>query len=226
METSERADGGRKSGTRQRILDTALALFSRQGFSAVSVRDIAAEVGVRESAMYKHFAGKQAVFEQLVENYMRISDAFMAGIHALPSDDPAVLARSAEIYRRLSDEDFLRLGGSVFTDFLMRPDVLRFWRMISIERFHDKALAEMWNRHLFEEPISFQTGMFGMLMHIGALTPADPAVLALDFYTPLLALYLNALPFEPDGPEFVRSLELAGRHMAHFREIYGIRQKD
>jgi len=212
--------------TKQKILGTALELFSRRGFSAVSVRDIAAEVGVRESAMYKHFPGKQAVFDQLVENYMRTSDSFMAGIHALPSTDPTMMLQSVSYYQQLTDEDFLRIGGTVFTDFLMQPDVLRFWRMISIERFHDEALANMWNHHLFEEPIAFQTGMFGMLISVGALKSADPAMLALEFYTPLLMLYLNALPFEPDGPEFTRSLEFANRHMMHFRETYGNNRKD
>ena len=137
-----------------------------------------------------------------------------------------MLAQGAAIYSQLSDEDFLLIGGSVFTDFLMRPDVLRFWRMISIERFRDEALARMWNRHLFEEPIAFQTGLFEMLTGAGAMRPLDPVLLALEFYTPLLMLYLNALPFEPDSPEFARALEFANRHMTHFRKTYGINRKD
>ncbi|MGL5511939.1 MAG: TetR/AcrR family transcriptional regulator, partial [Sporomusa sp.] len=62
-------------GTKQKILDTALALFSRRGFNAVSVRDIAYAVGVKESALYRHFRNKQAVFDALVEKYERKSDA-------------------------------------------------------------------------------------------------------------------------------------------------------
>ena len=207
-------------GTKERFLEVALELFSQRGFSAVSVRDIAAVVGVRESALYKHFAGKQAVFDRLVADYMAKSDTFMAGIHALPSDDPAHLARSAAIYSQLTDEDFLRIGGSVFTEFLMLPDVMRFWRMISLERFHNLELAKLWHQHLFETPIAFQTGMFRLLVKIGAVKPVDPTILALEFYTPLLLLYLQALPFEPGSEEWGRTLELSNRHMTHFREIY------
>ena len=212
-------------GTKQKILEVSLELFSRRGFSAVSVRDIAAEVGVRESAMYKHFPNKQAVFDRLVENYMQNCEVFMSGINAMPSPDPAVMAETAELYKQLTDEDFLRIGGSVFTDFLMQPEIIKFWRMMSIERLNNPELAQLWNKHLFEDPIAFQTGLFSLLIQIGAIKPVDPGMLALEFFTPLLTLYMNTLPFEPDGPEFVRMLEFANRHMAHFRETYTIKPK-
>jgi AcrR family transcriptional regulator len=212
--------------TKQRILDVSLDLFSRGGFSAVSVRDIAAVVGVRESAMYRHFPSKQAVFDQLVADYLKRSDSFMAGIHATPSPDPAVMEHTAELYGRLSDEDFLRIGSSVYTEFLMQPEVLKFWRMISVERLRDEKLAGMWTKHLFEEPIAFQTGMFGALIKAGVLKPVDSEMLALEFFTPLLLLYLTALPYEPDSPEFLRMLELAKKHMLHFRQTYTAKKEN
>ncbi len=211
--------------TKEKILEASLELFSRRGFSAVSVRDIADRVGVRESAMYKHFSSKQAVFDTLVERYMATCEAFMGSIHALPSSDPAVIAGTAEFYTELTDEDFLRLGGSVFTDFLMRPDILNFWRMMSIERLSNEKLAALWCRHLFDDPIAFQTEMFGALIQIEAIKPGEPTMLALEFYTPLLTLYMNALPYPPDSSEFRRMLESAGRHMRHFRETYTVQRR-
>jgi AcrR family transcriptional regulator len=171
--------------------------------------------------MYKHFQNKQAVFDQLIADYLSWSDRFMAGVHALPSTDPAVIAQAADLYGQLADEDFLRIGSSVFTDFLMQPDALKFWRMVSIERYNDEKLAKMWDQHLFEEPIAYQAKLFGMLIQMGALKPADPQMLALEFFAPLLLLYLNALPFEPGSPEFARTLGFANRHMLHFRQTYG-----
>ena len=49
------------ASTRQRILDAALELFARQGFAATSVRELARAVGLRESSLYNHFAGKEAM---------------------------------------------------------------------------------------------------------------------------------------------------------------------
>lgn len=51
--------------TRELLLDAALELFARQGFAATTVRQIAAEVGVRDTAIYGHFAGKQAIYDAL-----------------------------------------------------------------------------------------------------------------------------------------------------------------
>lgn len=208
--------------TRQRILDVALELFSERGFGAVSVRDIARAVGVKESALYRHFASKQAVLDTIVEAYQARCEAFMGGIHAVIGDDPAALSAQAREYEHMDDETFLRIGRSVFTDFLMRPDVMRFWRMASIERHHDPHIAALYERELFEKPLAFQAAFFAILTRIGALMPADPEALAMAFYLPLLALYLRALPFEPDHPVALDSVRLGQVHMQNFRAAYAI----
>ena len=53
--------------TKDKILIEALSLFSVSGFSGVSVRDIAKAVGIRESAIYKHYKNKQQLFDTIVE---------------------------------------------------------------------------------------------------------------------------------------------------------------
>ncbi|RZS43678.1 TetR family transcriptional regulator [Herbihabitans rhizosphaerae] len=47
------------------LLDAALELFARQGFAATTVRQLAAQVGVRDSAIYGHFSGKQEIYDAL-----------------------------------------------------------------------------------------------------------------------------------------------------------------
>ena len=58
MARPRNADGQR---TRQAILDAALDLFSEKGYFGTSLRDVATAVGVRESALYNYFAGKDAL---------------------------------------------------------------------------------------------------------------------------------------------------------------------
>lgn len=38
--------------TKEKIVETALDLFSQRGYDGVSVRDIARAVGIRESSLY------------------------------------------------------------------------------------------------------------------------------------------------------------------------------
>lgn len=40
------------------ILEVSLKLFSEKGFNPTSVRDIAREIGITQSGLYKHFKGK------------------------------------------------------------------------------------------------------------------------------------------------------------------------
>lgn len=63
MARPKNADGLR---TRQAILDAALELFADKGFFGTSLRDVATVVGVRESALYNYFPGKDALFEALI----------------------------------------------------------------------------------------------------------------------------------------------------------------
>ena len=50
-------------GTRERALAVALDLFSREGYDAVSMRQIAEELGVSKAALYHHFPSKLAIAE-------------------------------------------------------------------------------------------------------------------------------------------------------------------
>ena len=43
------------SDTRENILLTALRLFAKNGYEAVSVSDIASEIGITKGALYKHY---------------------------------------------------------------------------------------------------------------------------------------------------------------------------
>lgn len=46
--------------TRQRIIDSATELFSRSGYRAVSLRDIAAHAGITHAGVLHHFPNKEA----------------------------------------------------------------------------------------------------------------------------------------------------------------------
>ncbi len=56
--------------TRSRIRAAALTLIASRGYEAVSMRDIAERVGVRPSAIYNHFEGKQAILTDLMTGHM------------------------------------------------------------------------------------------------------------------------------------------------------------
>lgn len=48
--------------SKEHILQTAVSLFSRQGFDGVSMRDLAKSVNMSTSAVYHHFPNKQTLY--------------------------------------------------------------------------------------------------------------------------------------------------------------------
>jgi len=68
--TAPRRRGPRRATTEGEILDAALALLDQGGAAAVSVRGIAARVGVAPNAVYTYFPDKAAVVKALVERLL------------------------------------------------------------------------------------------------------------------------------------------------------------
>ncbi|MBH0775635.1 TetR/AcrR family transcriptional regulator [Nocardia bovistercoris] len=56
-----------KSRTRAALIDSARAMFGRQGYAAVRVDDIAAAVGCSRATFYLHFSGKPEVLRALAD---------------------------------------------------------------------------------------------------------------------------------------------------------------
>jgi AcrR family transcriptional regulator len=68
MTTQREATHGRGGrGARQRILNTAIDLFYREGINATGVERLASEASVSKRTLYQHFPSKTAV----VEEYLR-----------------------------------------------------------------------------------------------------------------------------------------------------------
>lgn len=66
-----RTTGSHSDITGPRIRDAALRLFARRGYAAVSMRRIAAEVGVQAGALYNYTPDKQSLLFGLMRGHMQ-----------------------------------------------------------------------------------------------------------------------------------------------------------
>ncbi len=72
---------------KESLIEAALVILERDGAEALSLRAIAAEVGVSHTASYSHFKNKKELFEGISEaGYELLADAFSEGV-ASPSSD-------------------------------------------------------------------------------------------------------------------------------------------
>jgi AcrR family transcriptional regulator len=65
----------RSEQSRRQVLDTALRLFSHQGYKATTVREIADEARVSTGNVYHHFPDKEAIFKTLIDEFWVITDS-------------------------------------------------------------------------------------------------------------------------------------------------------
>src|SRR5690348_5807000 len=88
-DNSKSAD--RPPDTRQRIMDVAQAAVLEKGFSATSIEEIIAAVGITKSGFFYHFADKgelaRAMLERYVERERVLFDDLFARADEL-SEDP------------------------------------------------------------------------------------------------------------------------------------------
>jgi AcrR family transcriptional regulator len=96
LDTSEepgRRPRGRPGYDRDTVLRRAIELFIRQGYDATSINDLAVDLGVSKSALYHHFASKEAL----------LSAALDEGLAGLSSavDAAADATRDGTAYDRL-----------------------------------------------------------------------------------------------------------------------------
>lgn len=74
---------GRPGYTPQQILATAVELFNERGYEATAVSEIATKLGLSKSALYHHFASKEALLETAL-------DVALGGLEAVLTEPGAV----------------------------------------------------------------------------------------------------------------------------------------
>jgi AcrR family transcriptional regulator len=79
---------------KQEILLTAAALFRHKGYSAVTMRDLASELGIKAASLYNHISSKQEILEEIILN---IAKDFTAGMKEITSEPSSSIQKLTKI---------------------------------------------------------------------------------------------------------------------------------
>ena len=67
-----------ESSVRQRLMDSAVLLFTTRGYAATSVREIVEIAGVTKPALYYHFDSKEGIYLAFLDDLVKIADEGIA----------------------------------------------------------------------------------------------------------------------------------------------------
>lgn len=163
------------SNTKQKILEVSLDLFSQKGFSAVSIRDICAQVKIKESSVYYHFKNKQAIFDELLHHFEQVAMEMMMQLEQALATPPCFTEKP--FYQVVCD--------TFFESYFMDDFCNKIMRLLLIEQFSNSEVQKIYERWMFTEPLEFQSKMFCTLMKIGIIPKADSEYLAVKYYAPI-----------------------------------------
>ncbi len=90
-----------KRETSEAILKVSVTLFARQGYDAVSMREIATAVGVRAAALYYHFPDKSSLYLSVMK--YAFADGMTAAVQALTEDGPPLVRLKRFVIALIAD---------------------------------------------------------------------------------------------------------------------------
>lgn len=170
--------------TRQRVLDIALDLFGMRGVDAVSLDEIAREVGVRKQTVLYWFPSKDALLDAVLER---------AAGELLVVIDAAIRAAADHPLERID-----AVVRAVFRPAVRRPALLGLVREVSrLAPSHADRL-----RSLVQPMVDDCVAYLGREMDRGRLRRADPGLVASLAYATVTGIAtepeaLRAVRWEP-----------------------------
>jgi AcrR family transcriptional regulator len=204
--------------TKEKILREALGLFSVKGFDAVSMRDIASAVGIKESSLYNHFKSKQDIFDSILREYDARGGDFFSKLRLAGEDGQFTIDKmTTDVYREMTPAQFEAMSLKVFEFYFTDEINVKIRRMLTIEQYRSAEYAKLYREISFDASIAYQAKMLEALMREGMFKPCDPYVLALEFFAPIFLIFYK---YGNDADSLKEAEELFIRHIRHFNETY------
>lgn len=202
-----------KRNTKELILKEALRLFSDNGYDGVSVREISGAVGIRESAIYRHFKNKQDIFDTIIKR-IEGQYAIVAQEFNIPEGD---LSEVAGAYINNGLNPLKEMTKSMFLFWLKSEEASKFRRMLTIEQFKSTKAGETFHMFFFRLPLDFQTQLFAEMIKQNYFKDLDPKMLAINFYSPIFLL-ISQYDNHPELED--EALQLLEKHIDQFELLY------
>ena len=192
--------------TKERILASALDMFSQKGFSGTNLRELAGSLGMGKSSMYRHFESKEEIWNTLLDALIAYYEArFGSPEHLPPVPD--------------SPKELVDLTMHM-VDFTVHDEtVIKTRKMLTIEQFRDDRARALATKYFLTGLTEMFTQLFAGMMDKGLLRKDDPAMLAFAYTAPISVL-IHLCDREPEKTEdAMTQVEAFSRY---FIQVHGV----
>ena len=195
--------------TREKIFNVSVDLFSRYGYDRVSIRQIAKEVGIKESSIYNHFKSKELIMDSILDYY----------ITKMLSEDIPLMQASYNL--DIGFDYFYEMGLNAFASQLKDKRMSKITRIILIESYHNEKMKVFLKERILNDAINGWIDLFNLMKSKKLiLEDCNSRQLAESFYKyGLFLLYEHyIINYPEDDKKFVE--ELKKKKKNHIRLIY------
>lgn len=174
----------KEMGTKERILQEALKLFAQNGYMATSMNDIAQKLDITKAALYKHYKSKQEIFDSIVERMDQMDKERMEQ-YQMPE---GTFPKMAEEYRTTPLDKIKSFSEIQFRHWTEEDFPRNFRRMLTLEQYRSKEMADTYQEYLVKGPIEYMTTLFAEMFKDNLEHSQKARQIALDFYGPIFLL--------------------------------------
>ena len=190
--------------TKSRILDEALVMFAENGYRGTNLRDLAANLGLSKSALYKHYTSKEAIWNALLDRMEAYYAEGFGSVEHLP-DIPG------------SGEELLALSMRMIEFTVYDERIILTRKLLLTEQFHDERVCRMATKYFLYSTQNIFAVVFEKMMAAGLLEKEDPKMLAFAFSAPVSSL-VQLCTREPDKKEEV--MKQAEEYIKYFIAVH------
>lgn len=167
--------------TKERIQYEALKLFSKKGYEAVGVIEIADAVGIKAPSLYKHYKNKRAIFDSIVQR-MKEMDFERAKEYEMPE---GTMEEVGEAYMNVPIDKIKIYTKAQFLYWTKEEFSCCFRKLLVLEQYKNNEMSSLYRQYISSGPLDYMADIF----RSAAESDEEAMQLALDFYGPVYLLY-------------------------------------
>ena len=165
---------------RIQILNVAMGLFAKQGFSGTTTKKIAEAAGVSEAMVFRHFATKVELYHAILDH-----KACEGGMKTLPWEDP-------EIKQAIEDSDDFKVFFTLASAALdHQQEDIDFMKLLFHSAFEKHELAEMFFEGFVSQVYEFMGSYIKKRQKEGAMRSVNPKIVMRAFMGMMLHHSMN-----------------------------------